>query len=237
MAFPGALTIAQVFRLEFADNGVDVVSKESLMKMGTRDGLTPSIARDLIFEPGEYLIGIAGAGGGSKPEGSGAFRPPSASLSFGDEGTPEKDGESGAESSIEHGGYRFIIREGKRLLVRGDPGPRLNREQAYKTRIESEFATFEMRDTSWYAFPFTDSHASNRWDIDVHVPVGRKLDATLFNQAGEELASARSSDRGRLVFPDIAPDPQTYLVELEAVKEAGFIHAISSEIGRPAGQG
>jgi len=230
---PGALTIAQVFRFEFADNGVDVVSKESLMKMGTRDGLTPSITRDLIFEPGEYLIGIAGAGAGSKPEGGGAFRPPTASLSFGDEGTPASDVVSGDGSATEHGGYRFIIREGKRMLVQPDPGPRLSREGAYKTRPGREFAAFEMRESSWYALPFTDSDGSQRWDIDVHVPVGRELDATLFNQAGKELASARSNNRGQLAFTDIAPQPQSYFVELEAVKEAGFIHAISSEsVGR-----
>jgi hypothetical protein len=226
---PGALTIAQVFRFEYADNGVDVASRDNLMKMGTRDGLTPSIARDLIFEPGEYLIGIAGAGGGKQTEGGGAFRPPSASLSFGDEGNAETDGESGDGTAIESGGYRFIIREGKRLLVTGNPGPRLSREQAYKTRIGSEFAAFEMRDTSWYALPFTDSHASNRWDIDVHVPVGRELDARLFNQAGEELDSARSNNRGQLAFTDISPEPQTYFVQLEALEQSGFIHAISSE--------
>ena len=36
---PGALTIMDVVVLEYADNGVDVTGKYSVMKMGSRDGL------------------------------------------------------------------------------------------------------------------------------------------------------------------------------------------------------
>ena len=62
---PGALTIVQVVRLEYADNGVDVVGKTTLMKMGTRDGSRPSIHEGLIFEPGEYVLGLAQSGSNS----------------------------------------------------------------------------------------------------------------------------------------------------------------------------
>ena len=61
---PGALTIGQIVRLEYAENGVDVIGKRTLFKMGTRDGVTPSIHEDLLFEPGEYVIGLAQAGAG-----------------------------------------------------------------------------------------------------------------------------------------------------------------------------
>jgi len=56
---PGKLTIAEIVRVDYADNGEDVSGVQRLMKMGTRDGLTPAVAGNLIFEPGEYLIGIA----------------------------------------------------------------------------------------------------------------------------------------------------------------------------------
>jgi len=48
---PGALTIAQVVRLKYAENGVDVSGKRTLFKMGTRNGVTPSIHEDLLFDP------------------------------------------------------------------------------------------------------------------------------------------------------------------------------------------
>ncbi|MGI9327132.1 MAG: hypothetical protein ACR2PZ_18075 [Pseudomonadales bacterium] len=62
---PGALTVADVLRLEYADNGIDVTSKRTLFKMGTRDGVTPSVHENLLFEPGVYLIGLAQAGADS----------------------------------------------------------------------------------------------------------------------------------------------------------------------------
>ena len=66
--------------------------------MGTRDGSVPSIHEDLIFEPGEYILGLAGAGGGG-----GAYRPPVDSIGFDDAG--------GSASSEDQppGGYRLTI--------------------------------------------------------------------------------------------------------------------------------
>jgi DNA-binding transcriptional ArsR family regulator len=59
---PRALTIADLLRVECADNGIDVVAVESLMKMGTRDGVTPFIHRNQLLESGEYIVGIAHTG-------------------------------------------------------------------------------------------------------------------------------------------------------------------------------
>ncbi len=71
---PGALTVTEIVRVEYADNGTDVTSADRLMKMGSRDGLKPSIQRNLLFEPGQYLIGVAHMGGPS-PGGGKGFRP------------------------------------------------------------------------------------------------------------------------------------------------------------------
>jgi hypothetical protein len=73
---PGRLTILEIVRLDYTDDGAGVVHIEKLMKMGTRDGLKPSVHEDLMFEPGEYLLGMAAAGGGE----GGIFRPPAATL-------------------------------------------------------------------------------------------------------------------------------------------------------------
>ncbi|MGK2927813.1 MAG: hypothetical protein ACSLE2_19535, partial [Lysobacterales bacterium] len=42
---PGALTIVDLARVEYTEDGEGVASVERLMKMGTRDGVTPSIHR------------------------------------------------------------------------------------------------------------------------------------------------------------------------------------------------
>ena len=233
---PGRLTIAEVVRVEMGDGTPGVVGAQRLMKMGTRDGLTPSVARDLIFEPGEYLIGIA-YGGGSGEGSGGAFRPPMSGLSFGDKVRPEKapgaagepEGASGANAAAsDAGGYRFAIREGNRLDVSRYPGPRKTRKTAQALRPGTEFATFETEPSAWYALGFGQKDAGQRWDIAAQVPVGRRLDATLYDPAGRKLASAKSDDRGRLVFPDIAPAAGTYHLELTA-KAAEFVHAVATQ--------
>jgi hypothetical protein len=206
---PGALTIADVVRLEYADNGVDVVGTRNLMKMGTRDGVTPSVAADLIFEPGEYLIGIAHAGGPSGSSAEAPFRPPAAGLSFGKSGTPDVETASSdtsaaspqastapAADAIDPSGYRFFIREGKSLRVESDQKARDSRETAKSMRLGREFAVFETRESSWFIFPFSDTDTAQRWDIDMQVPVGRAVDAVLYNATGEQLATGRSSGRG-----------------------------------------
>ncbi len=229
---PGKLTIAEVVRITYADNGVDVAGRERLMKMGTRDGLTPSVAQDLVFEPGEYLIGIAYAGSGGESSG-GMFRPPSANLSFGEDGTPQTSGElaagtDSAATDTSPGGYRLIMREGSRLAVSKNPGQREAREDAQDMRLGREFATFETAERAWYAFTFSEQDAGQRWDIRVQVPVGRSLEATLYDATGTRLQAERTGPRGQAVFPDLALAAATYYVELVA-KQPGFIHAIASE--------
>lgn len=224
---PGRLTIAEVVRVEMADGKPEVVGAKRLMKMGTRDGLAPAIARDLIFEPGEYLIGIA-YGGGSGEGSGGAFRPPMSDLSFGDKARPEKATGAASAAAPEPGGYRFVIREGSRLDVSRYPGPRNTRKTAQVLRPGTEFATFEAQPSAWYALGFGQKDAGQRWDIAAQVPVGRSLDAALYDPAGKKLASAKSDERGRLVFPDIAPAAGTYHLELTA-KAAEFVHAVATQ--------
>ena len=219
VGIPGKLTIAEVVRVDYADNGVDVAGARKLMKMGTRDGLTPSLARDLLFEPGRYLIGLAYGGSGT-----GAFRPPAAGLSFGGDGQPS---EADAPDP-EPGAYRFHIREGARLLTSKNPGARESREKAQSIRLGREFATFESRASSWYEFSFDPEDARQRWDIRAQVPVGRELEARLTNADGEVLTTTTADDRGLLVFPDLAPQPGPFFVELKSGSE-GLIHAIASE--------
>ncbi|MFV8816683.1 hypothetical protein [Haliea sp. E17] len=232
---PGALTIVEVVRVENTEDGTGVASVERIMKMGTRDGVTPSIHRNQLFEPGEYLIGLAHAGGPAK--GGGAYRPPAIGLSFGSEGSPEGealeaaagDGEAAAE---ENGAWQFLISEGDSFPVSRNPGPRETQESAQSIIPGRRFSTFESLERTWYAFTFDEQKATQRWDIEVRAPLGRKLRVRLVDSEGKELLQDSADSHGRVLFSDLAPPPGTWYLELVAA-EPGFIHAVSS---RAAGQ-
>ena len=166
---PGALTITQLVKLEYAENGVDVVGKTTLMKMGTRDGLRPSIHEGLIFEPGEYVLGLAQSGSKSG-EGAGAFRPPVGGLSFGEEAEGSDATTESPDSADQHGSYRFLIHE-QSMTVNKNPGPRESMESAYKIQPGSSFATYETEQSVWYRFNFNEKHVESRWDIRVQAPI------------------------------------------------------------------
>ncbi|MBT8445295.1 MAG: VWA domain-containing protein [Gammaproteobacteria bacterium] len=234
---PGALTIAQVVRLEYADNGVDVASKRTLLKMGTRDGATPAVHEDLFFEPGEYVIGLAQAGAG-RAEKKGGFRPPMATLSFGEDDSEDAGGEAANADSAgtsppppnaQPGAYRLVITESKKLTPTPNPKGRDSQTSAHKLRLRGAFSTFESSETSWYKFSFSEQDAAARWDIRVQAPIGRDLRARLVDDDGTELLRGTVGDKGKLRFPDLAPTAgTTWFIEL-TTKDPGFIHVVSTE--------
>ena len=229
---PGALTIVDVARLDYAENGVDVVGKTRLMKMGTRDGSKPSIHRDLLFEPGEYVIGLAQMGAGAGGQGSAAYRPPMTSLSFGETKKASRDpsGDGNVSDRAEQpGAYRFLITESGALNPSRNPGPSETQEHARRMRPGAGYSTYETRGTAWYRFDFSEADIANRWDIRAQVPVGRTLRGTLHDEQGKTLSNGRTDDKGRLRFPDLAPPAGTWFVEL-ASADPGFVHVVSSEI-------
>lgn len=239
---PGALTITQVMQLDYAENGVDIARTTTLFKMGTRDGVTPSIHEDLQFEPGEYVIGLAQAGAGRGEQTGGGFRPSMGVLSFG--GQDGQDGETAGSGSsgqppeqvppnTEPGAYRLIIAEGKGLNPIPSPNGRDSRENAHKLRLRSELSTFDSARVAWYSLTFDEKDAALRWDIEIQSPIGRDLRARLVDADGRELLRAEASDRGKLRFPDLAPAVSTtWFVEL-TTETPGFIHSVSSS---PVGQ-
>lgn len=226
---PGALTIVEVVRLQYAENGVDVSGAETLFRMGTRDGAIPSIHRELMFEPGEYVLGLAQSGAG-KAQGSGSpFRPSLDDLSFG-----AVDGEEAAsgEGNAEPGAYRLLITDAGPINPSANPGPRTDRENAYGLRLASSYATFESEATAWYELSFNETQAQHRWDLHVQAPIGRPLKASLYDAAGMKLSEAPVSDKGRLRFPDLVPPVGSWYLELTSARP-GHLHAITTEtVGR-----
>jgi len=212
---PGRLTIVEVIRVTYADNGVDVTAREILFTMGTRDGSRPSIHEDLLFEPGEYILGVAYAGGGGA-----LYRPPVERASFGDQ-----DPDTAAAS--ESGGYRLAIREGSRIILEQRPKDRSLEESAFKLRLGSENAAYLATPDTWYRLELTDKDSGQRWDFKGQVPVGRKVTATLRGGDGSQLATTSSDNKGRLAFPDLALATGSYTIEITG-KDTGFIRALGT---------
>ena len=136
---PGELTIVEVMRVEYADNGVDVRSREKLFTMGTRDGSKPSVHEDLLFEPGEYVLGIAHNGSG------GGFRPPAGSLEFDRAVT---GGQAAAKQPP--GAYRLSIREGDALRLKQGSESAATRTKALTMRLGTQSALLSDSADSWF---------------------------------------------------------------------------------------
>lgn len=213
---PGRLTVVEVIRVDFADNGVDVTGTERLFKMGTRDGSVPSIHEDMIFEPGEYILGVAGAGGGGE---DGLYRPPVDSIKF------DQEGLSAGSMEAAPGGYRLVIRQGSTLNLQGKPKDRSSRETAYKLRLNSENAAYLESEESWYLVEITDKHVDQRWDVTGQIPVGRSAQATFNGAGGSELARTSTDDKGRFSFPDLTLEKGSYTIGVSA-KDMGYIRAL-----------
>src|SRR5690606_5901179 len=210
-----------LLRVEYAANGRDVEAVEALMKMGTRDGLTPSIHRDQLLEPGEYIVGIAHVGGPEPAPSGGMFRPPVASVSFGDAALPAASGgeDTASSSPAEDGGagsraYLFKLSAGRPLNVVPAPPAHATQASALAIRPGEEFAAFDPAASAWYSLTFDATTAAQRWDLEVRAPIGRELHARLLDASGTELVRGTTDSHGLIRFPELAPEPTTWLVEL-----------------------
>ncbi len=226
MGIPGLLTIVEVLRLEYTETG-EVAQAGTLLRLGSRDGQRPAVSAGLIFEPGEYLLGLARSGG------SAGFRPVSNDLSFGAAGTEIAGAEnseveaSGADSST---AYRLFISEEPRLPPSAGSTPN-SREQPLDLLPKRERAVLlEDGEPAWYRIRLSDDQASSRWDIDVQVPVGRRIEARLHGDAGEPLATVRNGEDGKATLSDISLPAGDYYVEVRPLMaggaEAGFVQTL-----------
>lgn len=198
---PGRLTIVEVVRVAYDDDG-NVSAADSLLKLASRDGTLPAVAADLVFEQGEYILGLAQAGGGSM------YRPPSTAASFMDEAT-----DNSVETSADPGGYRVHVIDGPALASTYEPT--FDRESAHIVRPGAGAGAFLLDNTPvWYRIEIPEGDANLRWDVDVQVPVGRQIQAILTDAAGERLGNGAGDAQGKLAFPDLALAAGSYYLEV-----------------------
>jgi hypothetical protein len=209
---PGALTIAEVMHLKYAEDGVSMAGRETLFMIGSRDGSRPGLAEGLLFEPGEYLLGLARAGGG------GGYRPPVDSARF---GSLDELGTSGAETTEDENadGYRLAIEEGTPYPSSSAKTQNINEKQALAIRPGRGLSAYATSDESWFRFSLNVRDAANRWDLVAQVPVGRKGVLELSDAQGKALATTASSKQGGLRLPDLSLEPGDYRVRLRGEAE------------------
>jgi Mg-chelatase subunit ChlD len=212
----GRLTTVDVMRIEWAENGVDVAGKTSLFSFGSRDGAKPAVAENLIFEPGEYVLGVAHAGGG------GTYRPPADSIGFDDSG--------GAGADVpdkEPGGYRLTVREGDKLYLHLSRGNE-SQESAHELRPGSEFSAYMETPASWFRIEIDEQAAEQRWDLRGQVPAGQEARSYMRDSGGAVLSRHDIDAKGKFSYPDLALAPGSYYLEIQS-EQAGTIRAVAFE--------
>ena len=210
---PGALTVVEVIRLQYAEDGVGVASREVLFRLGSRDGSRPAIAEDLVFEPGDYLLGVARAGGNAP------FRPPIDSVSF-------EAVAPGTARDGDPGGYRLIIREGRGFGMSSSAVDNSSREKALAVRPGRGHLGYAAAEDGWFQIVVTEAHTRQSWDLVAQAPVGRDIRLALFDAQGTELSHAVGGRRGQARLPELSLAAGQYRAHVRAEPETLRLFAV-----------
>lgn len=207
---PGALTVVEVIRLDYDDEGAGIRNRKTLFVFGSRDGTRTTIVEDLVFEPGDYLLGAARAGGNAP------FRPPAESAAFDAAGPAAGAPAAGAEQ----GGYRLTIREGRAFGTSSSAADNASRDKALAVRPGRGHLGYAAAADAWFEIVVSEQHAQQSWDLVAQAPVGRDLSLTLFDAQGTKLSSATGGKRGQGRLPELSLAAGQYRVHLKTEPEA-----------------
>ena len=216
---PGRVTVVDVLSLGY-DVAGNATQSDRLFSIATRDGSQTIVAHDLIFEPGEFLLGVAQAGSG------GAYRPPAAAMSL-------ESSSAVVETGNEVGGYRVRLIDRASFHAKGE-SRNVESESAELLRLGTETGSYlATASSAWYRISVDEDDTEVRRGVHVQVPVGRRIHASLSTSDGEKLTEATSDLLGKLAFPELALVPGEYLLEvrptLEAGEAPGYVHTVTVE--------
>jgi hypothetical protein len=224
---PGALTIVEVMRPEYADDGITVSARESLFTLASRDGSRPGLAEGLLFDPGEYLLGLARAGGG------GAYRPPLDSTRFGATDASGATHPDPAEDANAEG-YRLTVAAGPAYRATGSRTTDTGEAQAL--RPGRSLYAYASETETWFSVTLAPSEAEHRWDLVARVPVGRTGALTLVDADGRTLTTATASRQGELRLPELTLDAGEHRVRLNSEADSLYTLALEQAGLRVAGE-
>jgi len=211
---PGTLSLAEVIRLEYAADGTTLTGRKTLFTLGSRDGSRPSAAENLLFEPGDYLLGVARAGSAA------GYRPPADSIRFGSSEKDDRIEKSGAPAVADDEGYRLAIEPGKPYTHGSAAADNSRKDRAIVLTPGRQVSAYASGEQNWYRFTLDGKGAANRWDLTAQVPVGRHAALELADANGAMLAQTKSNNRGAMKLPDLSLAAGSYLVQLKGAAES-----------------
>lgn len=208
---PGDLSVVDVMQFALSDDGSEVVSRQKLFTMASRDGAQTVAARDLIFLPGTYLLGLARAGDNA------GFRPPTDMAAF------INDAGTGSAALVDDttGAYRLRVEEGKKF--RAQTVDATTTQMALPLRLGAEAAWYVEGRSLWLKLPIDDKAASEIWDLRGQVPVGQNIVALLQDPSGAVLTEATADQMGLWAMTDLGLPAGEYLLELRLDASDGTI--------------
>ena len=219
-----ALTQVEFIRLTYTDDGKEVAKRETLFKFGSRDGSRPIQVNDLIFEPGDYLIAMARAGGGAKKPG--LLQTTDLNLtnasSAGEEGSDTAGSEDTNASPQEQ--YRLNIIKGKKLGAR--TLAKNAQDKPAKLRAGQSYRFYTEQPVTWASLKVSEKDITQRWEISGRTAIGRKFTAILKDASGKKLTQANTDKSGKFSMPDLGLDKGNYTIDLEG-SDASVIRTLS----------
>ena len=208
-----ALTQVEFIRLTYTDDGMDVAKRQTLFKFSSRDGSRPIQINNLIFEPGDYLIAMARAGGGETKRS--LLQITDLDLSKASETLEE--GESTDElASIDvapQEQYRLKITKGKRLGT--TTLTKNTQDTPAKLRAGQSYSYYAEHPVIWASLEVTDRDIAQRWEISGRTAIGRTFTAILKDADGKKLVQAKTDRSGKFSMPDLGLEKGIYAIELE----------------------
>ena len=219
----GALTKVDFFLLTFTEDGNEVVSTEKIYKFGSRDGSRPVLVNDLIFEPGDYFIGIARAGGMKQSRGvfaSGSLDLSTMSKTAEDAGNETAD----AEAVPPQLQYRLNVTKGKKLNARSLTEN--TQDKPLMLRTAGHYNIYAEDPKTWARLEVSEKASQQRWELSGRTAIGRKFSVTLNDANGMELTQATTDQSGKFSLPDLGLEKGIYQLELEG-KDAGVIRTLA----------
>lgn len=220
---PGRMTVVDVYRLTFGVNGVEVTNAEKLFTLSSRSGERPVLAEDLLFEPAEYLLGVAHSGGGP------GFRPPGADLGLGEALTAVGERQEGEVTTPVPGGYRLLVREGASLAVADRPAEGARPESAQPLRLDQAAAAYHPQPTAWYRIEITEE--AQLWRFQV---IGEGIEELAYHDgAGVQNQRLRPPPgQRRATLSNLYLMPGTHHISVRG-KGAGAYRLLARPLGPP----
>lgn len=237
---PGALTIVEIQQLQYGGDGSTLTGVRKFFTLGSRDGSRPATLSGLLFEPGEYVLGFARAGGGgSRPlmsagaftQAGGTLGGPAASADSGasDDGAASetevsRDASHADDQPMPANGYRLDITAGKAWSPRKAPAADAPRDKAPGIRPGDRSAMISSAEKTWYRFSLDEKAAQQRWDLSFGTTVGQSFKVGLQDKAGATLASTRLDAQGQGSLLDLSLPQGEYFLLLEG--QEGILQTI-----------